>query len=462
LAWLTWNHPNMPWDGTELWIAEVLPNGTLANHVLLAGGDSESIVQPRWSSAGDLYFVSDRTQWWNLYRWTPGAPSIEALHPMQAEFGLPQWVFNVSTYSFVDQDTLVCSYLVEGIAYLALLELHSLDFRMLDLPYTSIDAVTARSGEVFLLAASPTQGTALLQLDPASGQVQILRRASSITVDPAFVSVAQAITFPTDGNTIAHGFYYPPVNPDFEAPQGELPPLIVMSHGGPTAATPPRLRPSVQYWTTRGFAVLDVNYGGSTGYGRAYRERLKGKWGIVDLADCINGAGYLVAQGLVDGKRLAIRGGSAGGYTTLCALTFTNVFAVGASYFGVSDLEALAKDTHKFESRYLDSVVGSYPERQDIYAERSPIRHTDLLSCPMILLQGEDDPIVPLDQASLMYEAVRARELPVAMLTFPGEQHGFVKLENNVRALEAELYFYAKILNFEPADPVEPVEIENL
>jgi len=462
LAWLTWNHPNMPWDGTELWLAELEPDGTLTNAQLLAGGPDVSIFQPCWSPQGDLYFVSDQTGFWNIYRWNADAAEVVALHPMDAEFGLPQWIFGMSTYAFAGSTSLVCSYLVEGVAHLALLDTDSLAFQPLDLPYTYIDTVLAAPGVAFLTAASPTSGMALLRLDLTSKQVEVIRRASDMALAPAYVSVAQPITFPTEAGLTAHGFYYQPANPEFVPPPGELPPLIVMSHGGPTAATSPGFRLSIQYWTTRGFAVLDVNYGGSTGYGREYRERLKGTWGIVDLADCVNGARFLVSQGLVDGKRLAIRGGSAGGYTTLCALTFTDVFAVGASYYGVSDLEALAKDTHKFESRYLDSVVGPYPECRDIYIERSPIHHTNLLSCPMILLQGEDDPVVPLNQAQVMYEAVRARELPVAMLVFPGEQHGFVRQENNVRAWEAELYFYAKILGFEPADAIEPVEIENL
>ncbi len=462
LAWLTWHHPNMPWDGTELWLARLLPDGSLADRRLLAGGESESIFQPCWSRDGDLYFASDRTGFWNLYCWEPPTAAIRALHPMDAEFGMPQWTFGMSSYALAGSNPLVCSYLVEGIAHLATLDVHTLAFQTLDLPYTTIDAVLAAPGEAFLVAASATTGTALLRLDLATNEVDVIRRAGNTALDATYVSVAQSIAFPTDNGLTAYGFFYPPTNPDFIPPPGELPPLVVMSHGGPTAATFPRLRASIQYWTTRGFAVFDVNYGGSTGYGRAYRERLKGMWGIVDLADCVNGARYLVDQGLVDGKRLAIRGGSAGGYTTLCALTFTDVFAVGASYYGVSDLEALAKDTHKFESRYLDSIVGPYPECRDIYVARSAIHHTNLLSCPMILLQGEDDPIVPLNQAQTMYEAVRARELPVAMIVFGGEQHGFVRLENNVRALEAELYFYAKILEFAPADPIEAVEIENL
>jgi dipeptidyl aminopeptidase/acylaminoacyl peptidase len=283
-----------------------------------------------------------------------------------------------------------------------------------------------------------------------------------VTIDRVYFSAAQPIEFPTDGGATAYGLFYAPQNPDYVAPAGELPPLLVMSHGGPTGATSSFLRYGIQFWTTRGFAVLDVDYGGSTGYGRAYRERLKGNWGIVDVADCVNGARYMAEQGRVDPKRMAITGGSAGGFTTLCALTFYDTFAAGASYFGISDLEALTRDTHKFESRYLDGLVGPYPERRDLYVERSPIHHIDRLACPMILLQGLDDPVVPPNQAQMMYDAVRARDLPVAYLTFPGEQHGFLKAENNKRALEAELYFYSRLFGFELVDEVEPVPIENL
>jgi dipeptidyl aminopeptidase/acylaminoacyl peptidase len=302
----------------------------------------------------------------------------------------------------------------------------------------------------------------LVRLDLTNGETEVLRRSLEVTVDAAYFSAAKPIEFPTYGGLTAHGYFYPPKNRDFVGPLDEHPPLLVLSHGGPTSAASSVLSYRIQYWTTRGFAVLDVNYGGSTGYGRAYRERLKGQWGIVDVDDCVNGAKYLVAQGLVDGNRLAIAGGSAGGFTTLCALTFHDTFKAGASYFGVSDLEALAKDTHKFESRYLDGLVGDYPEQREIYIKRSPIHHTHLLACPMILLQGLDDPVVPPSQSQMMFEAVRARELPVAYITFAGEQHGFRKAENNQRALEAEFYFYSKVFGFDPADEIEPIEIENL
>ncbi|MCI0794131.1 MAG: S9 family peptidase, partial [Chloroflexi bacterium] len=286
--------------------------------------------------------------------------------------------------------------------------------------------------------------------------------SGDLEVDSGYLSVPEAVQFPTEDGMMAHGIYYPPHNRDYAASSQERPPLLVKSHGGPTDAASTALDLKIQYWTSRGFAVLDVNYGGSTGYGREYRERLKGRWGIVDVDDCVNGARYLVQRGLADGDRLAIDGGSAGGYTTLAALTFRDVFKAGASLYGVSDLEALAKDTHKFESRYLDGLIGPYPERRDLYLERSPIHHTQQLSCPLILFQGLDDKIVPPDQAEAMFEAVRAKGLPTAYLAFPGEQHGFRRAENIKRVLEAELYFYSKVFGFQLADPIEPVSIENL
>jgi dipeptidyl aminopeptidase/acylaminoacyl peptidase len=299
-------------------------------------------------------------------------------------------------------------------------------------------------------------------LNLATRELEVLRRSRETVVDAGYLTSPRAIEFPTEGGLTSHGYFYSPRNQDYTATANEKPPLVVMSHGGPTSSSSASLKYSIQYWTSRGIAVLDVNYGGSSGYGRAYRERLNGKWGIVDVDDCVNGAQYLVATGEVDGNRLAIRGGSAGGYTTLCALTFRDAFKAGASHYGISDLEALARDTHKFESRYLDGLIGPYPERRDLYTERSPIHFTDRLSCPMILFQGLEDKVVPPNQAEKMFEAVRTKKLPVAYLTFEGEQHGFRKAENIKRVLEAELYFYSKVFGFELADAVEPVKIENL
>jgi dipeptidyl aminopeptidase/acylaminoacyl peptidase len=322
--------------------------------------------------------------------------------------------------------------------------------------------VSVGEGCVVFIGASATETSSIVSLDLVSKELRVLHRSRASQVDAGYLSRPRVMEFPTEHGLTAHGYFYAPRNRDYAAPPDEKPPLLVLSHGGPTSATSASLKYGIQYWTSRGIAVLDVNYGGSSGYGRAYRERLSGQWGIVDVDDCVNGALYLVRQGEVDGNRLAIRGGSAGGYTTLCALTFRNVFKAGASHYGVSDLEALAKDTHKFESRYLDGLVGPYPERRDLYVQRSPIHFTDRLSCPMILFQGLEDKVVPPNQAEKMVEAVRAKKLPVAYLAFEGEQHGFRKAENIKRVLEAELYFYSKVFGFELVDPVEPVKIENL
>jgi len=460
LAWLQWNHPNMPWDGTELLVADVLEDGSLTNQVRVAGGVAESIFQPEWSPTGELHFVSDRTGWWNLYRWREGR--IEALCPMEAEFGLPQWVFGMSTYAFESANRIVCAYIERGFSKLATLDTTTSKLDKIETPFTKIEGIRARPGKAAFIAASPTEATSIVCFDFNNRQFETLRCSSELTVDPSYISVPQAIEFPTEEGLTAHAFFYPPRNPDFIAPGNERAPLLVMSHGGPTAATSPMLRLSVQYWTSRGVAALDVNYGGSTGYGREYRERLNGCWGVVDVDDCVNGAKYLAERGLVDRDRLAITGGSAGGYTTLCALTFRDAFKAGASHYGVSDLEALEIDTHKFESRYTHKLIAPYPERADLYRERSPIHHTNLLSAPVIFFQGLEDKIVPPNQAEMMVNALRAKGLPVAYITFEGEQHGFRQAENIKRALDGELYFYSIVFGFELADPVEPVPIENL
>jgi dipeptidyl aminopeptidase/acylaminoacyl peptidase len=460
LAWLTWNHPNMPWDGAELWVADIDEAGSLNRAMHVAGGLAESIFQPAWSPDGILYFVSDRTGWWNLYRWQSG--NIEAVTQLEAEFGAPQWLFGTSTYAFESARHLICAYTRQGQWRLAMIDTRTKELQPLATPYTDIGNVQAVSGRAVFWAASPTELGAIVELQLDTNELTVLRRESKIVIDPGYLSPAEAIEFPTADGQTAYAFFYAPKNRDYVAPPGELPPLLVMSHGGPTGATDSSLSLEIQYWTSRGLAVLDVNYGGSTGYGRAYRQRLDGRWGIVDVDDCVNGACYLVEQGRVDGRRLAIRGGSAGGYTTLSALTFRDIFQAGASYYGVSDLEALARETHKFESRYLDRLIGPYPARRDIYQARSPIHAVDQLSCPLILFQGLEDEVVPPNQAEMIVEALRQRGIPVAYLPFEGEQHGFRRAKNIKRALDAELYFYARIFNFELADPVEPVMIENL
>ena len=459
LCWISWNHPNMPWDGTQLWVAEVKADGSLGRPERVAGGVDESIFQPEWSPDGILHFVCDRSGWWNLYRW--GAGGIEPLCEMAAEFGLPQWVFGMSTYAFSSADRIICTYTQQGRWHLASLDTTTQQLQLIDTPYTEISSLRANARSAVFCAASPAELTSIVQLDLTTGQIEVLRRSSEVAIDTEYLSTPQALEFPTENNLTAHAFFYPPKNPDYTAPALELPPLLVKSHGGPTAAASSRLNLGIQYWTSRGFAVLDVNYGGSTGYGREYRQRLDGQWGIVDVDDCVNGARYLVERGKVDGNRIAIAGGSAGGYTTLCALTFRNSFKAGASYYGVSDLEALARDTHKFESRYLDRLIGPYPQRRDLYWQRSPIHFTDRLNCPVIFFQGLEDKIVPPNQAQMMVSALKAKGLPVAYVPFEGEQHGFRRAENIKRALDGELYFYSRVFGFDLASAVEPVPIEN-
>jgi dipeptidyl aminopeptidase/acylaminoacyl peptidase len=460
LAWVTWNHPNMPWDGTELWVAEIAQDGSVQNAQKVAGGLTESIFQPQWAPDGTLCFVSDRTSWWNLYRWRDGG--IEALTDLEAEFGQPQWVFGMSTYAFASQHEIVCAYVQRGLWHLALLDTTTKKLERIETPYTEIGSVRANAHSVVFRAGSPTEMLSIVRFDLKAKSFEVLRRSSELKFDEGYLSCARPMEFPTEQGRMAHAFFYPPQNKDFQAPPSEKPPLVVFSHGGPTSATTATLKLEIQYWTSRGFVVVDVNYGGSTGYGRAYRERLKGQWGVVDVDDCVNAAQYLTQQELVDGERVAIRGGSAGGYTTLCALTFRKLFKAGASYFGVSDLEALDKDTHKFESRYNRSLIGPYPQRRDLYYERSPIHFAEKISCPVIFFQGLEDKVVPPNQSELMVEALRQKGIPVAYVPFAGEQHGFRKAENIKRSLEAELYFYSKVFGFQIADSVEPVKIENL
>jgi dipeptidyl aminopeptidase/acylaminoacyl peptidase len=460
LAWLCWDHPRMPWQGSELWLAELDAAGRPIDGRRIAGGADESIFQPEWSPGAELHFVSDRSGWWNLYRVRDGA--IEALHPMEAEFGEPQWVFGLAMYGFEADGRIVCAYEQDGRSHLARLDPGAGRFTEIATPFCSIRDLHVGAGWVAFFAASETEGEAVVRFDLADGKAQILRRASEIALDPDDVSIAEAIAFPTTDGLTAHAFFYAPRNGAWAGPRGERPPLLVISHGGPTGATHPALRLGLQYWTTRGFAVVDVNYGGSSGYGRAYRERLDGRWGVVDVDDVVAAARFLVERGDVDAARLAIRGASAGGFTTLAALTFRRFFRAGASHYGVSDLESLARDTHKFESRYLDSLIGPYPERADLYRERSPVHFPERISSALILFQGAEDKAVPPSQAEAMFAAVRAQGMPVAYLLFDGEQHGFRQARNIRRAFEAELAFYGRIFGFQPADRIAPVAIENL
>jgi dipeptidyl aminopeptidase/acylaminoacyl peptidase len=459
LAWLEWRHPNMPWDGTELWTAALDAAGRPQAHVKVAGGADESIFQPSWSPDGLLYFVSDRTGWWNLYRARDGA--IEPVHPMQAEFGRPQWTFSMATYAFAGPNRLVATYAEGGRWRLALVELDTRRFEAIPLTFEPLDGVVADERAAYFIGASPTHPASIARMSLAAVEVEVLRTGAAWRLDETHISTAHPMTFESDGREV-HAFFYAPRHAAFEPPAGDRPPLIVMTHGGPTGATRATFDAEVQYWTTRGFAVVDVNYSGSAGYGRAYRERLQGEWGRADVADAVNAARHLAGEGRVDGGRLIVRGSSAGGYTTLAALTFHDVFHAGASYYGVSDIEVLARDTHKFESRYLDWLIGPYPERQAEYRARSPIHFADRLSSALILFQGLEDRIVPPNQSEMMAEAARQKGLPVAYLAFEGEQHGLRRAENVVRALEAELFFYGAVFGFDPADDITPLDIANL
>lgn len=456
VAWLSWNHPDMPWDGTRLWWAD-REGHTLTTPTPLAG-PSESIFQPQWAPDGSLYFISDRSGWWNLWRWDGRA--LHACVPMQAEFGRPQWIFGLSTYGIASDGTVVCTWF-SGDRWRLGTWTETDGLKPIETEYTELRQVQVEGQHAVLLADSPTTSTAILRLDVRARTLETVRPADS-QGDVRYYSLPVPVDFPNRAGGESHAWFYPPRNPDFSAPPSERPPLLVKSHGGPTAAASTSLSLEIQYWTSRGVAVLDVNYRGSTGYGRAYRDALKGQWGVADVEDCADGARHLVAQGLVDGNRLAVDGRSAGGYTTLALLTFTNVFKAGASYYGVSNLEALAQDTHKFESRYTDQLVGPYPQAIDVYRARSPIGHTDRLNCPIILFQGLEDKVVPPDQSEQMYQAVRAKGLPVAYLTFEGEQHGFRQSANIERALQAEFLFFARVFGFCPADPLPDIPIENL
>ena len=461
LCWLTWNHPNMPWDGTELWVAEITDDGGLRAPRKVAGGAEESIFQPTWSPAGVLYFTSDRTNWWNLYRWQ--GERIKPVMEMPAELGTTQWVFGLSTYAFDSERRIVCQVRSGGVSRLATVDPEVGRLQNVDTPYTAFSpTIGARVGRAITIAGSPTEPPAVIAVDLETGRVDVLRRSAELAVDPAYISVPETIEFPTEGGVTAHAFYYPPRNPDYEPPAGELPPLIVYVHGGPTGAVSNALDLGDQFWTTRGFGFLVVNYGGSAGFGREYRQRLNGKWGVVDVEDSVNAARYLAGRGRVDGNRIAITGGSAGGYTVLRALTTTDFFKAGASHYGISDLEIFHSDTHKFESMYDQGLIGRWPEERHIYRERSAIQSVDKITAPVILFQGLEDKVVPPNQAEVIVDALRKKGLPVAYIPFEGEQHGFRIAKNIKRALEAELYFYSRVFGFDLADPIEPVAIDNL
>jgi dipeptidyl aminopeptidase/acylaminoacyl peptidase len=463
IAWITWNHPSMPWDETVLWSATITQDGGIQDAKAVAGGPKESVILHNWDNRGRLIFVSDRTGWWNLYRADLGGEATALTHA-EVEYGVPLWQFGASTWTELANGTIVTAFTHDGQWYLSTIDPETLEIVQLDHTFATLTDVQPHPNGSSIIFRGGTQmePPRLYQLDPKTGSMAPLTEHSDEPLDPGYVSMAQAISWETPDGATAYGFYYPPTNKDVAAPAGELPPLIVESHGGPTSATTSTFSMGTQFWTSRGFAILDVNYGGSTGYGREYRERLNDSWGVVDVDDCVSGALWLAEQGLADKDRLIIRGGSAGGFTTLAALAFRDVFAAGASYYGIGDLEAMIVDTHKFESKYLFGLVGPYPEAIDLIRERSAIHYIDQLSSPMILFQGLDDKVVPPNQSVMMADAVRAKGLPVALLTFEGEGHGFRMAETIEATLEAELSFYGQVFGFEPAGDIRRLKVDNL
>lgn len=459
LSWLCWNHPEMPWDSTELWLADITSSNTLTNSQRITGYDSVSIFQPEWSPDGFLTFISDKSGWWNIYQYHDGA--IEQLTHERSEFGVPQWVFCQSTYAFINKNEILCAPITNGVAELSILNIPTRALAPVNTPWNIFSSIQSINGSHCFIAASESCFPKIIRLQHNSFKPQYIRTASSPGLADAYYSYGKTIKFTTRNHDHVFAIYYAPKNKDVDAALDERPPLIVLTHGGPTAMSDSALDIRKQFWTSRGFAVLDVNYSGSTGFGRKYRERLNGNWGIRDAEDCCDAALHMVKLGMADPRRLIIKGSSAGGYTVLCALTFHNVFSAGASYYGIGDLESLLKDTHKFESRYLDRLIGPYPENVKLYHQRSPLHHVEQLNCPVIFFQGTDDKVVPKEQAETMFTALKNKNIPVAYVAFAGEQHGFRKAETIKKALDSELYFYNRIFGLS-ADDTREIEIENL
>jgi len=444
LCWIEWQHPNMPWDATQLWQATI-SNGNLIEKKRVAGGDNnQAIFQPHWSPNNTLYYVSDITNWWNIYRFENGigAPVLR----MNAEFATPLWQLGMTTFDFIDANTIACIWTVSGIWHSGFIDVATGVLTTVQTPYSSMQAVACHQGSVYFVAGASVLASQIGGVN-LQGQVSPIYAPATVDLDKADLAQPESISFTSGDNQQVHAFYYPPTSARYCGDDRELPLVIAMCHGGPTGATSSGLNLKIQYWTNRGFAVVDINYRGSVGFGRTYRQGLEGAWGIADVEDTQHAIAYLAGQQKIDPKRCLIRGGSAGGYTVLSALTFTDTFKAGASLYGIGDLETLAKDTHKFESRYLDSLIGPYPERRDIYLERSPIHHADGLNCPVIFLQGLEDKVVPPNQAEMMVKLLEDKGIQVGYVTFADEGHGFRKANNIIRAMEAELAFYRDVFS---------------
>jgi dipeptidyl aminopeptidase/acylaminoacyl peptidase len=460
LAFISWNHPNMPWDGTELHVAELGKDG-LTHVTTVAGGIAESVLEPQWDADGTLYFISDRSGYWNLY--SRKGTEVRPVWKRDAEFASPLWSLGQANYVLLGKGRAVAAFSENGHDKLAVIDLEHGNARVLDLPYVEYSYLAkVDAGHIAALVGSTDTPPAIMSIDVERASAKLIRSSGTTPLPKDSISIAKAIEYPAANGQMAHALYYPPRNAGFAAPPGTLPPLLTFVHGGPTSQATPAFASRIQFWTSRGFAVVDINHRGSSGFGRDFRRQLNGTWGVVDVEDSVAAVRYLVETGAADPARTAISGGSAGGYTVLNALSTSDVFKAGADYYGISDMTALAQDTHKFESRYLDSLIGPYPAAKSVYESRSPLNHLDGFKVPLIVLQGADDPVVPPNQSEKIVDALRKRKVPVAYLLFPGESHGFRKPENTTRALEAELSFYGQVFGFKPADALPPLKIEGL
>jgi acetyl esterase/lipase len=463
IAFVSWSHPNMPWDNTTLWSANFQQDGSLCNLTQHNVDTQESVIDPKWSDSGELYALTDRSNWWSLHRVSGNKFETVAHHENDVEIGGPMWTLGTSYYDFIDGNSAVTVMNRGGVEHLSILDLEGNGSSTIPIPCLTGVGSMVLADERIMAVLKYTNKPSVLVSFKTDGTDFLVIRTTSNSADPAWSSPYQLVTFPTgDGNAVAHGIYLPPQNPDVGAPAEQTPPLIVTVHGGPTGVSSPGYSLAQQFWTSRGFAILDLNYRGSTGFGREYRRALYGNWGIADVEDAVAGAKWLSDQKLADPARLIIRGGSAGGFTVLAAHAFHNTFSAGASHYGVSDLTILAKETHKFESRYIDQMIGPYPEFAHVYQERSPINHLDNFNAPLIMLQGLEDNVVPPNQSEMIFEALKTRAIPTAYVSFEGEGHGFRKAENIVHAIQAELYFYSKVLNMSVADDLPELNIENL
>ena len=445
LCWIQWQHPHMPWDCTQLWQATIAGDSSLSNRTVVAGGNNDqAIFQPQWSPDNQLYFVSDRDNWWNIYRADNG--QSEPVVEIAAEFATPLWQFGMSTYDFIDSDNIGCLWTEKGTWYCGFIDLKSSQLSLLETSYSSMQAACCFQGSLFMVAGAAALPAEIACVTPE--ETTAVYSPSTLDIDREYLARPESVLFPASDGQQVHAFFYPPTSASYFGKENELPPAIALCHGGPTGATDSGLNLKIQYWTSRGFAVVDINYRGSTGFGRKFRQSLAGAWGVADVEDSQSAINYLASENKIDPHRCIIRGSSAGGYTVLAALTFTDTFKAGASLYGIGDLETLATDTHKFESRYMDSLIGPYPERRDIYLARSPIHHAEGLNCPVIFLQGLEDKVVSPNQAEMMVNLLREKEIKVSHITFPDEGHGFRKAANIIRAMESELAFYSDVFNF--------------